>query len=295
MKLVLAAVLGGVLALCGLKFLEMAPIPVTSASPQQPVVSHQTAFDRVASSHTLRCAYAAYDPFLIIGADKNISGIFHDIVEEAAKRLNLKVEWVEEVGYGNINSGFMTNRYDAFCAGLWPAGSRAANTIFSHAVVWDPVSVWVRGDDARFDGHIDTLNDPAYKIAVTDGDATVSMADALFPKAARISMSQNQTIGEEIAQVTTGKADAMFRDYLAAARFMKDAPPNAIKDISPSKPPLIYALTIGFNQHETALRDMFDVVIDDMDRDGTIARTIKTYLGDKSNLLFYKQSQFQPY
>jgi ABC-type amino acid transport substrate-binding protein len=287
----LALLLGGLLAFAGIKFFADKP---AIESPVQTSSQSQSAFDRVTSTHTLRCAYAAYDPFLIISADGKITGIFHDAVEEAAKRLNLKVVWAEEVGYGNINTGFMTGRYDAFCAGLWPAGSRAPNTLFSRAIAWDPVGVWVRGNDTRFDGHMEALNDPAFKIANTDGDATVSMADALFPKAGRVTMSQNQTIGEEIAQVTTGKADAMFRDYLAADTFMKNAS-GSLKNLSPSKPALIYPLTIGFNQHEVALRDMFDVAIGDMDRDGTIGRIIKAHLSDKSNLLYYQQQEFFPY
>jgi ABC-type amino acid transport substrate-binding protein len=253
-----------------------------------------SAFDRVTSTHTLRCAYAEYDPFISIQPDGSIKGIFHDVMEEAGKRLGLTVIWSEEVGYGNIPAGFITGRYDAFCAGLWPAGSRAASTIFSQPIVWDPVSVWVRANDARFDGHIESLNDPAFKIADTDGDATVSMADALFPKAGRVTLSQNQTIGEEIAQVTTGKADAMFRDYLTADRF-NQTDPGALKDLSPGKPPLLYPLTIGFNQHETALKGMFDVVLGDMERDGTIERTVRSYLGDKSPLLFHSPGQFVPY
>ncbi len=291
MKTILAGIIGGLIVFAAIKYMDM-QMPNAAA----PAPTHvQSAFDKVMASHTLRCAYAAYDPFLIIGTNHDIKGIFHDVVEEAAKRLNLKVQWVEEVGYGNINTGFMTGRYDAFCAGLWPAGSRAANTIFSQPIVWDPVSVWGRGNDNRFDGHMDALNDPVNKIAITDGDATQAMADAVFPKAGRIAVSQNQTIGDEIAQVTTGKADAMFRDYISGDRFMKQSNTNAIKDLSPGKPVLIYGLTIGYNQGEFALRDMVNVVIDDMDRDGTIGHIVKTYLGEKSNMVYRRQSQYQPY
>lgn len=267
---------------------------VSGGTASHPVAEHITAFDRVTSSGTLRCAYAAYDPIFIIGTNGHLSGIFHDVLEEAAKRLNLKVQWVEEVGYGNINTGFVTGRYDAFCAGLWPAGHRAASTVFSRAVMWDPVSVWVRGDDTRFDGHMDLLNDPAYKIADTEGDATSSMADALFPKTGRMTVAQNQTIGDEIAQVTSGKADAMFRDYMTADRFMQSAP-GSLKNLSPGKPVLTYPLTIGFNQHEMALRDMIDIVLDDMERDGTIGRIIKSYMGEKSGFFFHQQIQLEPY
>jgi ABC-type amino acid transport substrate-binding protein len=286
-NVLIAAAVGGLLVFILLKSLGGASSPQTSSHP---------AFDRVTSTRTLRCAYAAYDPFLVVGTGGKITGLFHDVLEEAAHRLNLKVIWAEEVGYGNINTGFMTGRYDAFCAGLWPAGSRAASTLFSRAVVWDPVSVWVRGNDARFDGFdgIAALNAPDYKIADIDGDATASMVDAFFPKATRAYMTQSQNLAEEFLQVTTNKADALFSDYLGADRFMQGAP-GSLRDLSPGKPPLVYALTVGYNQNETALRDMLDVVLDDMNRDGTIARMVKNNLGAKSNLLYREQRAFEPY
>ena len=288
-KLILAAFIGGLMAVA-LNWILTPKYQAVNAP-----TNAQTAFAHVIASRTLRCAYAASDPFLIVDpATGGKSGIFYDVLEEAGKRLNVKIEWSEEVGYGNINTGFIAGRYDAFCAGLWPAGTRATSTIFSHAIVWDPVSVWVRGDDARFDGHMSMLNDPAYKIADTDGDATVAMADALFPKAGRVTMSQNQTIAEEIGQVTSGKADAMFRDYLTIDRF-EQGNAEKFKNLSPDKPALIYAATIGYNQGETSLRDMVDVVLDDMDRDGTIAGIVKKYLGDKSNLVYQRVYQYQPY
>jgi ABC-type amino acid transport substrate-binding protein len=279
LKLLVAALLGGLIALGITKAVETHPTTETTTV-------QQSAFDRVLASHTLRCAYAPYDPFLIIGTDSSIKGIFHDIVEEAGKRLNLKIVWAEEVGYGNINTGFMTGRYDAFCAGLWPAGSRAASTLFSRAVAWEPVSVWVRGNDTRFDGHMDVLNNSLYKLA--------DMVDALFPKAERAFITQGQTVAEEMLEVTSYKADALFSDYISVDKFLKNSP-NSLKDLSPAKPPLIYALTIGYNQHEEALKNMFDVVLDDMERDGTIGHVVKTYLGDKSGMLFHQQNQFAPY
>jgi len=284
-NLLLAGLIGGLVAFGAIKLFE----PKPDTKPAQ-----ISAFDTVIASHTLRCAYASYDPFLIVGENKQIKGIFHDVMEEAGKRLNIKIVWAEEVGYGNINTGFETGRYDAFCAGLWPAGTRAANTIFSRPVMWDPIGVWARADDTRFDGHLDRFNDPANKVSVIEGDATAAMADALFPKAGRVMMSQNQSIGEEISQVTSSKADATLVDYLTADNFMKKTP-GSLKNLSPDHPALVYPMTIGYNQHEDALREMFDVVLFDMERDGTTERIVKTYLGDKSNLLYHEQNNYAPY
>ena len=287
-KLILAAVIGGLIAAGAIKFI--APKSESGATSS----AHLSAYERVISTRAIRCSYAAFPPFLNIDSENHLSGIVYDVVEEAAKRLNLKVVWSEEVTYGTVNTGFETGRYDAFCGGLWPAGSRAPSTSFSRAIVWEPMGVWVRGDDSRFDGNIGKLNDPAYKIADIDGDATTSMIDALFPKAGRVFAIQGQNISDEIQQVTTSKADAMIADYISTQRWLEKSP-GGVKNLASEKPIFVIGVTIGFNQNEFALRDMFDVVLDDMDRDGTIARTVKTYLGDKSNMLFYKKSEFAPY
>ncbi len=120
------------------------------------------------------------------------------------------------------------------------------------------------------------------------------MIDVLFPKSGRTFMTQGQNIGEEILQVTTGKADAMLADYISTDRWLANTP-GGVKNLSPDKPVLVFGVTIGFKQGEFSLRDMFDVVLGDMDRDGTIGRIVKNYLGSKSNMLFQQQPQYVPY
>lgn len=284
-SLLLAVLVSGIVA--------FAVVHLTGSTNTSTVEAH-SAYERVVQTRTIRCSYAAFPPFMNIDANKSLSGIFYDVVEEAAKRLNLKVEWTEEVTYGTINTGFETGRYDAFCAGLWPAGSRAINTEFSRAVVWEPMGVFVRGDDDRFDGHVEKINDPSVKITDIDGDATASLIDAMFPRATRVFMNQGQNIGEEIMNVTTKKADAMLSDYISTDRWLQGSP-GGVKNISPDKPFFTIGVTIGFNHNELALRDMFDVVLNDMDRDGTIVHIVKQYMGEKSAMLYHKQDQFQPY
>ena len=36
------------------------------------------------------------------------------------KTLDLKIEWTEEVGWGNIGEGLKAGRYDMACVSMWP-------------------------------------------------------------------------------------------------------------------------------------------------------------------------------
>lgn len=273
---------------------------MTDDAPATPNTTASNAFARVQQTRTLRCAYAAYNPMVIIDPNtRQLSGIFYDLVNEIGKRANIAVEWVEEVGYGNINAGFVTNRYEAFAAGLWPAGSRAVNTVFSAPLFYDPISIWVNAKDTRFDDGQDgsgweKLNSPDYTVTYTDGDGTQNMKAAFFPLAKSAPSSQADAIADECSKVATGKADAMFRDLISGDLYLKNNP-GSIKNVSPGQPVIMYPLTIGFNQNEHGLKSMVDAVIYELQQDGTVNRTIKKYLGDQAQLFMYADITYKPF
>lgn len=243
----------------------------------------------------LRCAYASYDPMVrtdVVTGKK--SGIFYDIVNQIGQRTGLKIDWVEEVGYGEINQGFVTGRYDVFAGGLWPSGNRARNTIFSEPLFYDPVSVFVRKADTRFDGNVKKLNSPHYTVAMTDGDATQTMAGILLPLAKPLYATGMQSIATEMQDVATGKADAMFRDLITVARYHENNP-ETFKNISPDKPVFMYPLTVGFNEGEYGLKTLFDTVIYEMKDDGTIAEIIRKYMKSNSHLFSYEHVEYRQF
>ncbi len=257
--------------------------------------AQKSAFDRVVQRSELRCSYTSYDPMVIIDPNtKKMSGIFYDLINEIGKRAGLKVSWVEEVGFGNINAGFVTGRYDAFCAGLWPSANRAKSTVFSAPLFYDPISVFGRADDTRFDKDWKILNDAAYKVAITEGDATQGMAAAVLPKAIPFFLSENQTIADEINNVTSKKADATFRDLISAKNYLKSNP-GTLKNLSPKEPVFMYPLTIGINKGEYSLKTLIDTVIVEMQDDGTVERTVKKYMGPDAGLFYHSKHDYRPF
>jgi ABC-type amino acid transport substrate-binding protein len=58
----------------------------------------ESAFDRILRTQTIRCGYVVYPPSIIKDPNTGrLSGIFYDITEKMGERLNLKIEWTEEV------------------------------------------------------------------------------------------------------------------------------------------------------------------------------------------------------
>ena len=81
-----------------------------SAAPQNQKV--QTAYERVVETGIIRVGYVPYPPGLIKDPNtKKITGIFAEVLEEAAHNLDLKVEWTEQVGWGTMVEGLKANRY----------------------------------------------------------------------------------------------------------------------------------------------------------------------------------------
>ncbi len=255
-------------------------------APSQTVTPVESTFDRIMRTKTIRCAYTSHPPIMTIDPNtKNITGIFPDVIEDIAHRLNLKVNWVEEVGYGNINTGFVSGRYDVFCGPLWPTATRASSSLFTLPIYFSPAFIWVRADDNRFNGDYHALNDARYTVSITDGDVTQSIADHDFPLAKRVASTQSADVVQRMQDVAAGKSDATIVEPDIADAFVAHNP-NSIKNLSSAKPIRVYQNVITLPSGEYKLKTMFDTVIGELYNDGSIQQTVKKYMGDNPPLYF---------
>lgn len=105
-------------------------ILLLTVAPAFAAETKESAYDRVIRTGTIRCGYAISPPVMVQDPNtKKLSGLDYDLWQEIGKDLGLKIEFVEEAGWGNFIEGLRSNRYDAFCTELWP----------------DPEWPWVRG------------------------------------------------------------------------------------------------------------------------------------------------------
>ena len=73
----------------------------------------ESTYDRVMRTGTLRCGYINYPPhFQIDPATGQKSGISYDIANEMGRLLNLKIEWVEEVGWATTVETIKSGRIE---------------------------------------------------------------------------------------------------------------------------------------------------------------------------------------
>jgi ABC-type amino acid transport substrate-binding protein len=236
--------------------------------------SKESTYDRVMRTGTIRCGYVVVPPTMI--KDQNtgaLSGIVYDTMEDMAKSLNLKVEWVEEVGFGTMFEGFKTGRYDAVCFNVIANPERARVADFLSPSYFLRFNVYMKKDSPLASGSLTSLNDPKVKFAAVDGGMSDIFARADFPKAGIFSNSDLTSLPELMMQVATGKADAVIMDaYLGSA--FNDAHPETPMTALSYK---MFPAAIAIPKDEYPLKSMLDIALQTLQYTGRFDQIIAKY------------------
>jgi ABC-type amino acid transport substrate-binding protein len=236
----------------------------------------ESVYDRVIRTGILRCAYTPYSIGLMKDPNTGkLSGIYYDVINRLAENLNLKVEWGEEVGWGNQIEGLNAGRYDLICSPVSLNSGRARAADFSIPLYYSPVHIWAKKDNTALTGDLKALDRPSIRISTLDGEQTSVFAKQFFPQAQQVSLPQSAPFSDLILQVTTGKADIVFAEPLSVYEFMKNNP-NSLRQLTPDDEPLLVVpniILLPRGQYEfkemidNGLREMFnsrliDAIID---------------------------------
>jgi len=237
--------------------------------------AEQAAYGRVMQAQTIRCGYALWPPFS--NKDPNtgkLSGFNIDIFTEIGKELGFKIEWVEEVGFGNYIEGLKAGRYDAMCQTVWPDPARFTNAMVTIPAHYHKVHVVTRADDTRFDADWRVLNNPEYSAAVVDGDITDTIARTDFPKAQVVAIPQAADARQIFTEIETGKADATFVDYGFFLDY-NNANPGKLKIAGDVL--RVYGSVFSVNNGEVMLKTLLDNAIIALTNSGRIEQILRQH------------------
>ena len=263
---ILAAVLAGMLGA------YLLPAAHHSASTS----ATESTYDRVMRTQTIRCGYAVWPPLLIKDANSGqLSGMEYDYLQALGEALHLKIDWAEEVGWGDFPVALNAGRIDAFCAGAWPNSSRARQIDFTTPILYQPLYAYVRADDHRFDNNLAAINSPSVTTVTMDGEMSSLVTAADFPQAKTVQLPQLSSPPELLLNVTSGKGDVTFTDSYTAAEYAANNPGKIRRVTSPPLRAFGVPLAIAHGQYEFAR--MADIATEELLASGKIEKIITKY------------------
>jgi len=259
-SIVLAAVVAGVVATLSTWFLDRSSLSnqVAQAAPAADV------YQNIRSRGSIRAAYYVGAPYFTIDPNtKKKGGIFFQVVEGMGKKLNLKVEWTEEVGFGEMIEGLRSRRFDIVGSGIWINAARGNEADFTAPVLYDVVFAYARVGDQRFDSKLGMVNSPAVRISVIDGEMASTIAGTDFPLAKTEALPQSTDFTQMILNVVAKKADITFLG-LATARKYEEANPGQIYNVAPDHPLRVFPAAIMLPQGQYSLKRAMDIALEEM-------------------------------
>lgn len=253
-------------------FLTMACSTDVLASEQE-----KSAYEKIMETRKIRCGYIILPPQFSKDINTGaFSGIAYDLMNEIARRLNLEIEWTEEVNFATMVTGLQTKRYDAVCFSGYRYAGGIAVADFSVPIFYSATDVFVRADDTRFDKDLSAINDPSVTISTIDGEMAQFIVEQDFPKAKTLSMAPFTDLNQMMLNVETGKADVAFQNAIVAKGYL-DAHPGKLKNIAHQKPIRIFSHGFMLPKGEYDLVRMFDLTIAEMHDHGAINKILDKY------------------
>lgn len=268
-----AKIVGLVIVIVAVSFVSVKFFAKKEVAPQK----QETLKDRVVKAGKIRVGYLATTPQQL-AKDPNtgqLSGMFYDVVEELGKKLNLKIEWTEEVGWGTMIEGLEQGRYDMVGSPVWANGARALKADFSTPVTYNVMYAYARANDDRLN-NLEDINSKDIKVTVVDGTTAQYLTKQRFSAAQIVALPQLSAQSELLLNVSTGKADVLFIDPFVANTFLKNNPDARLKIIG-NKVVRVDGNSVMFNSGEMGFKNMIDTVIKEEISSGFIDELLKKY------------------
>ncbi len=173
------------------------------------------------------------------------------------------------------------HRFDIFGSAVWPTKERVEQASFSKSLYRSPVFAWVRPDYHESNEEIKA--DKNARVAVRENDISDSIAQSDFPDNRRIQLPQLADTTELLEFVADGRADFTFVEPFLAEYFNAK---SKIKLVASSREPIIiFENVFMFKRGENPLKKIIDGKLEELKKEGVIAKLIKKYTGSEDTFL----------
>lgn len=232
--------------------------------------------DRINKSGTIKCGYVSYAPAsLKDAATGKISGYTVDIIEQAATRMGLTVDWAYETNWPTMATDLQTNKFDLACVTYWSNPRSGRQMRGTDPIFYQPVFFATRADDARFDKDISKINDESVTIAVLEGDVPETIIRELYPRAKTFTLPQTSSFAQVFQEVASRRADVTITSKPDMNAFAT-ANPSILKLII-DQPVRLYPTVMQMLPEATQLQNLLNTALLEMNLDGTIENILQKY------------------
>jgi ABC-type amino acid transport substrate-binding protein len=237
----------------------------------------EDAYTRVLRDGKIRVGYISYPPsFMKDPNTGEMSGIFHEVLQEVGKNLELKIEYTEELGWGTMIEAVKSGRVDLVCTGIFPTSARGKSADFTIPLYYSTVRAYTAANNSRFDGNLSAIDNEDVRIAVIDGEMTAIIAKNDFLRAQAKSLSQSTDISQVLLEVATNKADVTFVEPAVAGEFIKNNP-NKIKEVLDVKPLRVVPNVMMVGKGEERFLSTLNIAIQELVNNGFVDKVIQKY------------------
>ena len=234
-------------------------------------------YDKVLKSGTIRACYLVYPPASIKDPNTGkMTVVFVETLNKAAENMGLKVDWNAEVGWGEMIEALNSNRCDIVGSPAWSNSTRGRSAEFVQPIYYSAINAYVKANDNRFDGDINTANNKIYKIATVDGETSQLIASRQFPNAQTLQLPQSTDVSQMLLNVADGKADMAFLEPTIANQYMKNNP-GKVKNVSIVKPVVVYGNIMMVKKGEFEFKTMIDNATTELLNNGYVDGLINNY------------------
>ena len=250
-------------------------ITVKSVSTSKNVNVNTNVYDKVLKSGIIRACYTSFPPAFIIDPNtKELSGIFYETLNKVASNMGLKIEWNNEVGWGDAIEALNSGKCDIVGSDSWTNSTRGKSAEFIQPLYYSPINAYVRINDHRFDTDINIANSASYKLVTLDGENSSVIAAQDFPNAKTLQLPQLTDVSQLFVNLVDGKGDMTFQDAGAANQYMKNNP-GKIKSIS--QPLVVYGDAMMVKKGEFTFKAMIDNAVIELLNNGYVNNVISKY------------------
>lgn len=201
--------------------------------------------------------------------DKQLVGYNVDIVNEVAKRLNLKVEY-KEMGVDGMLTAVKSGQVDMVAEGLQPTSKQKEDFLIGTPIKYSFTSIIVRKKD---DSGIKSIED--FKGKKAAGGATTEYMQIAKQLGAELVTYDNATNDQYLLDVQNGRTDFIPNDY-----FLQSTALQFFKDIDVKMGNVFYnpsTAAFVFNKESVTLKDKIDEVMEAMKKEGVIKELSEKY------------------